>query len=128
MASLTVTFAASTVCIARSHELCESLVPVLAESRALLARSRDLCRLLRRRISGGSDLHTPAVLTRNEAIWRFLDAHRGAMFCTQCIAIALCASKRIDRAILGAEGRGALRRYGTCVQCGKERLLCGLAA
>ena len=64
----------------------------------------------------------------NEAIWRFLETRRGEMFCTQCIATALSASKRIDRAILGAEGRGALRRYGTCVKCGKERLLCGLAA
>ena len=68
-----------------------------------------------------------AALTHTEAIWQFLDAHRGEMFCTQCLATALCATKRIDRAVLGAEGRGALRRYGICVKCGKDRLLCGLA-
>lgn len=203
--SLTLTFSESRACIARSHEVCEALAPILVQSRALVARSRDLCRVFRRRISGGSDLDAPfiveiidkspmcldclesrtgipsariteslqrigtfivviagaarceaclrvttvyrlterqasatsppsslrsrqAALTQNEAIWRFLEARRGEMFCTQCIAAALLATKRIDRAVLGAEGRGALRRYGTCVKCAKERLLCGLAA
>jgi hypothetical protein len=50
------------------------------------------------------------------------------MLCTQGIASALLASKRIDRAIFGVEGRGALRRHGRCSVCGKDRLLCGLAA
>jgi hypothetical protein len=68
----------------------------------------------------------PAPLTQNEAIWRYLESRRGDMFCTQCIAGALSATRRIDRAVLAAEGRGALRRYGLCVACGKERLLCGL--
>jgi hypothetical protein len=113
--------------IARARELRETIAPTLAQSAALVARSRELCRVFRRRISGGSDLEAPVAITRNEAIWRFLEAHRGDMFCTQCIAAALFATKRIDRAILGAEGRGALRRYGTCVKCGKDRLLCGLA-
>jgi hypothetical protein len=65
-------------------------------------------------------------MTHNEAIWRFLESRRGEMFCTQCIANALLATKRIDRAVLGAEGRGAKRRHGPCAGCGKERLLCGL--
>jgi hypothetical protein len=68
----------------------------------------------------------PAAQTQNEALWEFLTSRRGQMFCTQCIATALFATKRIDRAVLGAEGRGARRRYGTCASCGKERLLCGL--
>jgi hypothetical protein len=68
----------------------------------------------------------PTAPTLNEALWRFLTDRRGKMFCTQCIANALFATKRIDRAMLGAEGRGARRRYGTCASCGKERLLCGL--
>ena len=68
----------------------------------------------------------PAVVTQSEALWEFLTSHRGRMFCTQCIATALFATKRIDRAVLGAEGRGARRHYGTCAACGKERLLCGL--
>ena len=68
----------------------------------------------------------PATVSQSEALWEFLTSHRGQMFCTQCIATALFATKRIDRAVLGAEGRGARRRYGTCASCGKERLLCGL--
>lgn len=69
---------------------------------------------------------SPPAMTHNEAIWRFLESRRGEMFCTQCITNALLASKRIDRAILGAEGRGAKRQHGRCASCGKERLLCGL--
>ena len=68
----------------------------------------------------------PALVTQSEALWVFLTSHRGKMYCTQCIATALFATKRIDRAVLGAEGRGARRQYGTCAACGKERLLCGL--
>ncbi|HMH53709.1 MAG TPA: hypothetical protein VK548_25980 [Candidatus Acidoferrum sp.] len=68
----------------------------------------------------------PAVVTQSAALWEFLASHRGQMFCTQCIATALFATKRVDRAVLGAEGRGARRQYGTCSSCGKERLLCGL--
>ena len=68
----------------------------------------------------------PATVTQSVALWEFLTSHRGQMFCTQCIATALFATKRIDRAVLGAEGRGARRQYGTCSSCGKERLLCGL--
>jgi hypothetical protein len=68
----------------------------------------------------------PAVVTQSAALWSFLAAHRGQMFCTQCIAKSLSASKRIDRAVIGAEGRGARRHYGTCASCGRERLLCGL--
>ena len=70
----------------------------------------------------------PATPTLNEALWRFLTDRRGKMFCTQCLANALFATKRIDRAMLGAEGRGARRQYGTCASCGKERLLCGLTS
>jgi hypothetical protein len=68
----------------------------------------------------------PATSTQSEALWEFLTNRRGKMFCTQCIAKALFATKRVDRAVLGAEGRGARRQYGTCASCGKERLLCGL--
>ena len=67
-----------------------------------------------------------ATITQSEALWEFLTSRRGQMFCTQCIATALFATKRVDRAVLGAEGRGARRQYGTCASCGKERLLCGL--
>jgi len=70
----------------------------------------------------------PTTLSQNGALWKFLEAHRGQMYCTQCIATALFATKRIDRAVLGAEGRGARRQYGTCTSCGKERLLCGLTS
>lgn len=82
------------------------------------------------RDDGGNAQAPPrqAPLTQNEALWQFLESHRGQMFCTQCIATALFATKRIDRAVLGAEGRGARRRYGTCASCGKERLLCGLTS
>jgi hypothetical protein len=69
----------------------------------------------------------PGARNQNDALWHFLESHRGQMFCTQCIATALLATKRIDRAVLGAEGRGARRQYGTCASCGKERLLCGLS-
>jgi hypothetical protein len=67
-----------------------------------------------------------AALTRREAIWRFLESRRGEMFCTECVANALQAARRIDRAILAVEGRGARRQYGRCSSCGKDRLLCGL--
>ena len=76
-------------------------------------------------VHGNGDAR-PATVTQSEALWVFLTSHRGQMFCTQCIATALFATKRIDRAVLGAEGRGARRQYGTCASCGKERLLCGL--
>jgi hypothetical protein len=68
----------------------------------------------------------PGTTTQSEALWEFLTNRGGKMFCTQCIAKALFATKRVDRAVLGAEGRGARRQYGTCASCGKERLLCGL--
>ena len=70
----------------------------------------------------------PSLTTLSEALWSFLEGHRGRMYCTQCIANSLFATKRIDRAILGAEGRGARRHYGTCASCSKERLLCGLTS
>jgi hypothetical protein len=63
-----------------------------------------------------------------DSLWRFLAEHRGEMFCTQCLAKALLTTRRIDRVVLAAEGRGALRRHGVCGACGKDRLLCGLAA
>ena len=68
----------------------------------------------------------PLLAIQSEAIWRFLESRRGEMFCTQCISGALRATKRIDRALLSAEARGARRRYGPCAACGRERLLCGL--
>ena len=49
----------------------------------------------------------PATTTQGEALWEFLTSRRGRMFCTQCIGTALFATKRIDRAVLGAEGRDA---------------------
>jgi hypothetical protein len=78
---------------------------------------------------GNAPAAAPArpTMTLSETLWRFLESHRGRMFCTPCIANALFATKRIDRAVIGAEGRGARRQYGTCASCGKERLLCGLA-
>jgi hypothetical protein len=70
----------------------------------------------------------PPPMTHNQAIWRFLESRRGEMFCTRCIANALLATRRIDRAILGAEGRGARRVHGPCAGCGRGRLLCGLVS
>jgi hypothetical protein len=136
----------------QSRDLCASLVPLYAQARTLIRSARDLC-LVHRRIRGGSDdadptvdrlrkgdgevnggpsrsgsspRPRPALVTQGEAVWQFLESRRGEMFCTQCIAGALFATKRIDRVILGAEGRGARRQYGPCAACGKERLLCGL--
>jgi hypothetical protein len=62
------------------------------------------------------------------ALWQFFESHRGDLFCTRCLSIALETTGRFDRAIISAEGRGAIRRYGPCSRCGMERLLCGLAA
>jgi hypothetical protein len=66
--------------------------------------------------------------THSAALWQFLESHRSELFCTRCLSIALGATGRFDRAIVTAEGRGAIRRYGKCSRCGMERLLCGLAA
>lgn len=61
-----------------------------------------------------------------DGLWRFLEEHRGRMFCTACLVAALGATRRIDRLVLAAEGRGALRRHEHCSVCGKDRLVCGL--
>jgi hypothetical protein len=53
---------------------------------------------------------------------------RGEMFCTRCLANALLATNRIDRVVMTAEGRGAVRRHGDRASCGNHRLLGGLAA
>jgi hypothetical protein len=66
-------------------------------------------------------------MTNNELVWRFLRSQRGQMFCAQCIGKAVLALKRIDSALMRAEARGAIRLYGRCVTCGRDRLLCGLA-
>jgi hypothetical protein len=63
-----------------------------------------------------------------EILWPFLESHRGQLFCTSCLAKALGVTGRLDRAVLGAEGRGAQRQYGSCSACGKTRLLCGLSS
>lgn len=63
-----------------------------------------------------------------EALWQFLESHRQEMFCAACLAMALKATSRLDRALFVAEGRGARRRHGKCSICGKQRLLCGLAS
>jgi hypothetical protein len=82
------------------------------------------------RAAEGVDGHVPAAAHPGEniavVVWRYLEAHRGQMFCTQCVARALGMVRRIDRAIIAAEGRGARRRYGACQACLKERLVCGL--
>ncbi|MGH7343006.1 MAG: hypothetical protein ACREKH_21180 [Candidatus Rokuibacteriota bacterium] len=61
-------------------------------------------------------------------LWRYLEAHRGQLFCSACLKKALAVVGRIDRAVIAAEGRGATRRYGPCSICRLDRLLCGLAA
>lgn len=63
-----------------------------------------------------------------ESLWQFLEQHRGRMFCTACLAGALGATGRIDKLLLAAEGRGALRRHEPCAGCGRARLVCGLSA
>ena len=60
------------------------------------------------------------------ALWGFLEEHPGQMFCTPCVALALGTTKRIDRLLMTAEGRGALRRHARCTVCGKDRLVIGL--
>jgi hypothetical protein len=61
-----------------------------------------------------------------DALWLFLRNHRGRAFCTRCLATAIGATARIDRAVMDAEGRGAQRRYDRCSTCGRDRLVCGL--
>jgi hypothetical protein len=63
--------------------------------------------------------------TASHDLWRFLEAHPGEMFCTQCLTRELGGIARLDRAVMVAEGRGATRRQGACHSCGKRRLLCG---
>lgn len=63
-----------------------------------------------------------------EAVWQYLEAHRGEGFCARCLAVALATATRLDHAISIAEGRGARRRHGRCSTCGARRLVCGLAA
>jgi hypothetical protein len=41
-----------------------------------------------------------------DRLWRFLAENRGEMFCTQCLANALLATRRIDRVVIAAERRG----------------------
>jgi hypothetical protein len=62
------------------------------------------------------------------ALWKFLEGRRGQMFCTQCLVRALGATRRLDRAVIAAEGRGAHRRHRPCSVCGRDRLVCGLAS
>jgi hypothetical protein len=66
-------------------------------------------------------------LNLGRAVWRFLEKHRGRMFCAQCLGRALGVPRRLDRAVIAAEGRGARRHYGPCAICGKDRLVCGLS-
>jgi hypothetical protein len=61
-----------------------------------------------------------------DRLWRYLAGIRGQMLCTRCLSLALGAVGRIDRAVMGVEGRGATRQYAPCSACGKERLVCGL--
>lgn len=82
--------------------------------------NRDIAPLLRAKLAAGG-------LSVTEALWRFLESRRGQAFCAHCLSGALNTGRRIDRAIMGAEGRGASRRYGPCVMCGKDRLVCGLS-
>ena len=62
----------------------------------------------------------------DDAVWQVLSGQRGRMLCTLCIGKAVQAVTRIDKALMTAEGRGAIRRYAPCATCGKDRLLCGL--
>jgi hypothetical protein len=64
--------------------------------------------------------------SHTDALWLFLRNHRGLVFCTRCLATAIGATARIDRAVMDAEGRGAQRRYDRCSTCGRDRLVCGL--
>lgn len=59
-------------------------------------------------------------------IWRTLEARPGELLCTACLAKAIGATQRIDHALMAAEGRGAVRRFGPCAGCAKQRLLCGV--
>jgi hypothetical protein len=63
--------------------------------------------------------------TASHDLWRFLEAHPGEMFCTQCLTRRVGGIARLDRAVIAAEGRGATRRQGACRSCGKRRLVCG---
>ena len=77
------------------------------------------------RTNGGAAQPEPT-MTRSDAVWQILQNRRGEMLCLMCISAAIGETRRIDRAVMVAEGRGALRRYGQCAGCGRDRLLCGL--
>jgi hypothetical protein len=100
----------------------------------VIARCDGCLRLARTYQIGDPTPPTEAVPARRatedlaHALWRFLTERRGQMFCATCIATALEVTRRIDRVLFVAEGRGARRQYGLCAQCGKDRLLCGLAS
>jgi hypothetical protein len=137
MSSVTLALDRAAAHLAHARELRAALSSLFAESAELQKRSRQLC-LFRRRMTGGSDLDAPsetagegaeprrAAATQAPGLWRFLESRRGEMFCSRCLAVALSATKRIDRAIFWAEGRGARRLHGPCASCGRDRLLCGL--
>ena len=84
-------------------------------------RSPDTVTVLRDKLAART-------LVLGEALWLFLESRRGDAFCSACLAAVLEAPRRIDRALMEAEGRGARRRYGPCATCGKDRLLAGLRA
>ena len=67
-------------------------------------------------------------LSVQTALWMFLEGRRGEAFCSSCLRVALGSDRRIERELMLTEGRGAVRRHGPCALCGKDRLLCGLAA
>jgi hypothetical protein len=59
------------------------------------------------------------------AVLAFLADHRGDVFCSWCVAVAIKAS-RVDMTLREAEGYGAPRRHGECSRCGKLGLVSGL--
>jgi hypothetical protein len=69
----------------------------------------------------------PRPSTSQDGVWAFLEQHRGRKFCTACIQAALGTGRRIERLVLAAEGRGAIRRYEKCSGCGRDRLVASLA-
>jgi hypothetical protein len=67
-----------------------------------------------------------SAMTRSEAILRFLEQHRGEMFCADCLADALFPTKFVYSAIVQLEGAGTHRSEGRCSACGKRRLVSGV--
>ena len=79
----------------------------------------DVVAAIRAQLEAGT-LSLPA------AVWQLLEVRRGETFCASCLQGLLLTRRRIDRFLIMAEGRGAIRRHLPCSVCGTDRLVIGL--